>query len=299
MAGGRPKHRGDNPMNPRQRRKPTEKEKEVQQEKALATKRKRKENAMIRDKLDSAKIRPARNFFLPQREINNEVEQLAHTGLQVEEERERERTVNRSNESSTQLATAADNDEVVTFNNPIPTRVVCPSPRDVVANLDIDDDEGYEDEESDDDEDLDDSSNEKQSSTCTLGIQQQYIRAVQERIQHEVSSKFPATEKRWMMEYLKENHWTIRREDGPKIAKHLCLKLHHVSYYRRVDVWLPDIRWGALLTPSCPKCKTNRRVSPHGFHCKHYGRIVVDWSENYFIITCRYICYTCARSIML
>ena len=89
---------------------------------------------------------------------------MAQTGLQVEEEREH--TVNRSNESSTH-ATAAENDEVVTFNNPIPTRVVCPSPRDVVANLNIDEGEGYADKESDD-EDLDDSSNEKQSSTCTL-----------------------------------------------------------------------------------------------------------------------------------
>jgi len=51
-----------------------------------------------------------------------------------------------------------------------------------------------------------------------------------------VSNKFPVLEKPWLIDFGKEHHWTILREDGPKTAEKLGLNPEHVSYCRRVDI---------------------------------------------------------------
>ena len=63
-AGGRPKGRPDNPLNKRNRRQPTAKEKKQQQERSNATKRQNKAATQAKEKEDANKKRPAREFFL-------------------------------------------------------------------------------------------------------------------------------------------------------------------------------------------------------------------------------------------
>ena len=97
----------------------------------------------------------------------------------------------------------------------------------------------------------------------------------------------------WMLEWLANHHLSISRKDGPIIALKLGLVVMHASYYTRVDVWLPELQFGQNCMPSCPCCKSNHRVSPHGFHRSHFGRLIIHQKDNYFIIGRRYICKKC------
>ena len=109
-------------------------------------------------------------------------------------------------------------------------------------------------------------------------MQQSYIQAIQQRIQSKVSRDFPALQKKWILDYLMANDWSIRVKEGPKIAQKLGLRIEHVYHYKRVDCWLPDVQWGPEFLPCCPNCKTNNRVGAHGFQSKS-GRIIVDLKE--------------------
>ena len=98
---------------------------------------------------------------------------------------------------------------------------------------------------------------------------------------------------RWLKEHLKRNDYWILPCHMASIAKRLGLKPRHKSYYKRIFVWLPHDRWGEEAMPRCPNCRSNKRVGSHGFQSNHYGRMVVDMHENYFIMTRRYICHSC------
>jgi hypothetical protein len=45
--------------------------------------------------------------------------------------------------------------------------------------------------------------------------------------------------------------------------------------------------------PCCPSCKSNERVGPHAFRDNHFGRVVVDLTETYYVLGRRYICLEC------
>ena len=95
------------------------------------------------------------------------------------------------------------------------------------------------------------------------------------------------------MNHLRKNDWIIRRREAAWIAEKLSIPVANKAYYRDVHVWLPDVRWGATLMPSCPNCKTNKDVGVHGFRDNHFGRLVVGLEENYNIISRRYLCKCC------
>ena len=90
-----------------------------------------------------------------------------------------------------------------------------------------------------------------------------------------------------------DHHWRVLREEGPKLATRLGLTKEHVSYYVEVQVWLTDLQWGKSLMPRCPHCK--KFGQPHGFQHNHFGRIVVDQKDHYYIISRRYKCEACKK----
>ena len=98
-----------------------------------------------------------------------------------------------------------------------------------------------------------------------------------------------------MLNYLKDNDWIIRsseihrkrvlvyhngNREVTSIAEKLSLNVVNKAYYRDVYVWLPDVRWGKELMPSCPACKTNKDVGVHGFCDDYFGKLVVRLEEN-------------------
>ena len=101
---------------------------------------------------------------------------------------------------------------------------------------------------------------------------------------------------RWLKQHLKENDYWLLPCRMAWIAKKLGLEPRHKSYYKRIFVWLPDDRWGEEAMPRCPNCRSNKDVGSHGFQSNHYGRIVVDMHENYFIMARRYICKGCKEA---
>lgn len=125
------------------------------------------------------------------------------------------------------------------------------------------------------------------------GIQQEYLEAVHAQLQEECNTQRPNTNGDWLIGDLKENGWWLRKENAPMIARKLSLSVHHVTYYRDIRVWIPDLQYGRDCLPSCPSCKSNRRVTVHGFDSKHHGRLVIGLTHNYFLVSRRYRCGLC------
>ena len=110
-----------------------------------------------------------------------------------------------------------------------------------------------------------------------------------------MSKGFGAFDDPWLKNYLFKNDWIIKKRDAPSTAKLLSLPAANKAYYRDVHVWLPDVRWGKKMMPSCPHCRTNKDVNMHGFRSNHHGRLVVGLEENYHMISRRYMCRCCRR----
>jgi len=174
--------------------------------------------------------------------------------------------------------------EELVGDNPIAT-VANPTP--IVANLDApaDDDPDQDDE--------DDDGNKKKST----GIMPTYIEAIQNRIRHETSDRFPVAEKKWLIEYLTSHDWWIRAIDRQLLCNKLKLKFgvedNEDAYFRDIYVWLPDLRWGKACMPTCFRCKTNHYVRNNGFRENHFGRVVITLDDHYHCLSRRYRCKVC------
>lgn len=139
------------------------------------------------------------------------------------------------------------------------------------ANLDIDEDETRADNHCDEGDLL---------NECDLGVQQEYVKAVQLRLGDEVREDNKSTDL-YLLEHLKDNDWRIRKEHAPKFSRKLGLSETNSAYYRDVYVWLPDIRWPGCM-PCCPTCLSNDQVGNNGFHTNHFGQLIVGLKENYY-----------------
>jgi hypothetical protein len=157
--------------------------------------------------------------------------------------------------------------------------------RPVVANLDVNDDDGY-DTDGDNGADTEEMGTEK-------GIQQEFLQSLHEQLKDECNFQHGPKDSDWLLPRLKENGWWIWKESAPMIAKRLSIPVYHYTYYCDVCVWIPDLQYGKDCMPACPCCKSKARVTIHGFHSKHYGRIVVGLTEIYYIISRRYRCEGC------
>ena len=134
------------------------------------------------------------------------------------------------------------------------------------------------------------------SAAQPLGVQREYVKAIQQRLQYEVKDNDKLVDS-WLLNLLDENDWWVRKCHVPKVLKKLKMNAHPLAYYRDVYVWLPDVRnWkstGGTCMPSCPNCKSSERVGPHAFRDNHFGRVVVDLTETYYVLGRRYICLEC------
>ena len=146
---------------------------------------------------------------------------------------------------------------------------------DVVATLDAPSDEGATDTIFIDgaaDVDIGDGLFVPSETDAPSGIQQKFLWAVQKRVRLELlppnnTKKNAKIIDKWLVRYLKKNQWWIHKNDAPWIAEKLQksnpdinLGKHHVAYYRKIFVWIPDERWGAEATPCCPHCLSNKNV---------------------------------------
>jgi hypothetical protein len=138
----------------------------------------------------------------------------------------------------------------------------------------------------DDDAQLDD------EDTRRVGVMQAYNRAVQNRLREEVNNEKPQL----LLAILKDNGWWLRVVHSRKVCIILELDYSESSYYRDVYVWLPDVRWGPAVMPSCPSCTSNAHVGFHAWRDNHAGRRICNLNQHYFTISRRYKCNTCHES---
>ena len=154
----------------------------------------------------------------------------------------------------------------------------------VAPNLDIDEENGTEDHDVYDDNDLITPELEANCDDENVGVQQEYVKAIQLRLKEEIRHNNPSTNL-WLLGHLKKNGWWIRQEHSSYIVSKLGLKKKYSAYYRDVYIWLPDIHWGEMCMPCCPSCKSKTHVSNHGFHENHFGGINIGMKEMYYTIT--------------
>lgn len=163
--------------------------------------------------------------------------------------------------------------------------------RPIVASLDLDDDDGY-DGHSEDNFDADENASEDEV-VQRKGIQQLFLERVHARLKLECNAQHEKESDDWILGHLTNNNWWIRQLNAPEMAKKLSLKQNHLSYYRDIRVWIPELQYGMECMPSCPCCKSNKKVTVHGFQSNHYGRTVIGLKQNYYIISRRYRCEGC------
>jgi hypothetical protein len=212
------------------------------------------------------------NFFAPSSKQRNSGSAMADAGCNTTESRSIASEVGHSTVEQTVETEAVS--------------LIASNPADIIQNLDFDDD----DEKADDDNESGD------STTQPLGVQREYVKAIQQRLQYEIRDTHELVEN-WLLNLLDGNNWWIRKCHVPKILKKLQMKAQPLAYYRDIYVWLPEARcWkttGGTCMPSCPSCKSNKRVGPHAFRDNHFGRVVVDLTETYYVLGRRYICHEC------
>ena len=133
-------------------------------------------------------------------------------------------------------------------------------------------------------------------------IMNRYLHAIQKRLQYELSKDFPGLQGQWLCELLKDNDWWIPQRKYSLICQTLKIPFaeeeKEAVYFRKVYVWLPDVRWGqACGMPACGKCASNKHVGNNGFQNNHFGRRVVALDHDYYCLSRRYRCYKCQEKM--
>ena len=266
----------------------TQASREEQIRKCIATKKAKKlrrEAAKIENEKKKTTDKQ-RNFFVPRTtKLDDTVKQGTNitTDNQIVDHHDSTRC---ASEEFGLCGECEDKEDVVVVDHQTLKDMECPS--DIYPNLDYDVDDDDNGEKVADGDDI---------PGEVEGVQQLYVRAIQQRLQEELSPASQSTVKPWLLEYLNDNDWWLRTVHARTIVKNLGLKLEHRPYYRDVYVWLPDVRWtnhtGVSHMPCCPNCKTNKRVGAHGFRDNHSGRVVVNLTDTYYVISRRYICHAC------
>ena len=180
---GRPKGRKDNPVNPRNNRQETEKQKAARIQKTADTRRKNNQATKVAAEASNAGSKEANNVDVISQRIPNDDSQTV--------------TNNKASQH-------VDSDEDYTTTNNDDVRVV--PALNITANLDIDEDNPNPktaESVGGDDRNVKDNH--------TLGIQQEYVKAIQLRLREEVKIDNDSTDL-WMLEHLKQNNWWIRKE---------------------------------------------------------------------------------------
>ncbi|GFH52552.1 hypothetical protein CTEN210_09028 [Chaetoceros tenuissimus] len=170
-------------------------------------------------------------------------------------------------------------------------------------NRQVEDIEDSDDLLDDDNEELVDGEyDEKQSEEQTLhptkelSIMGKFQKAIEKRIQIESNTKDPISdEEKWLFPYLKRNKFWIRKECSSAVCQKLGIPHEAEGYYKDIRVWLPDVEFQYM--PHCPTCSNNDRVAPHcyGEGDKTISRSVISVSNNYSLLSRRYICHTCEK----
>jgi len=170
----------------------------------------------------------------------------------------------------TAAAAVADNN-MATIDSNIPITMMA---NDVIANLDVGDDEHPGD-----CYDNTDGDHEKVEKGESIGVQQAVNKVITERLAEEVRENNTSADT-WLLNHLRENEWWIRKEHAHRFAARLGVAKQPLAFYRDIFVWLPDIKYGRAFMPCCPNCKSNTRFGNIGFRKNHFGRLIFGMNST-------------------
>jgi hypothetical protein len=109
------------------------------------------------------------------------------------------------------------------------------------------------------------------TTSSTMSV---FLKAVHRQLREEVCGR--VANEQWLLTILKAPgaDWWIRAGQAQVVCKKLGLMYGQPSYYKDIQVWLPDVRWGTEAMPPCVICKSAEKVSPHDFLTNHFGHRV-------------------------
>lgn len=153
----------------------------------------------------------------------------------------------------------------------------------------------------DDDGDVDDdhraSSEHHAPESSVMG---EYLKGVYQRLHSETTgpASRDSSSEPWLLNMLqkKEADYWLKASFASTVCEKLGIVHQEPAYYRDIKVWLPDLQWGREATPPCVQCGSAKHVGVHGYRDNHFGRRVVGLTENYFVISRRYICKCCEKT---
>ena len=164
----------------------------------------------------------------------------------------------------------------------------------------IDNDDYVQDQDEDDNNDIDDDDDEHyilrqeidKRHTSVMGL---YLKGIQSQLKNETNTKKNEDEvDRWLVDYLTENQFWIRKAASSYVCKRLGIYHDIQGYYKDVHVWLPDIQFKEM--PPCPFCKSCISIGPHAYQEKTLARKIIGINTNYFTMSRRYICHGCTKT---
>ena len=138
--------------------------------------------------------------------------------------------------------------------------------------------------------DFDKSFDESSESEEEKGVMQIYLQAIYKELRIETSRDSKGLSKNWLMDFLITCNWRIPFHRAKFMCRKLEISFTEDAYYRDVEVWLPEIRFGLECMPKCPTCKSNAKVSFHAYRENHFGRKIISLNTCYYIQSRRYIC---------
>ena len=121
--------------------------------------------------------------------------------------------------------------------------------------------------------------------------------------------------KTWLLQYLSEHGYWLRRESFSAWSKKLLLMDIAINehYLRDIRVWIPDLEGGTVKVeevdvsckktkkevprcyPFCPRCKSSANVvfTVNAFITSHLVRKIIALNTHYYLMSRQYLCCTC------
>ena len=129
-------------------------------------------------------------------------------------------------------------------------------------------------------------------TSVSRGVMSKYLKSIKDRLQVECNTK-ERCENKWLIEYLSTHKFWIRNEASEWICERLGITHSLEGYYRDVLIWLPDEQHG--VDPPCPTCQSNTSIGVHGYSDKTIAQKVIGRSDNYYLMSHRYIYHACEK----
>lgn len=104
--------------------------------------------------------------------------------------------------------------------------------------------------------------------------------------------------KPWLVNFLKNHGFWIRRETFPVWSQHFDFTdiVFNKHYLRDIRIWIPELEGGLSCRPCCPNCQSNDAVKLNCHPQDHPARRIITFNNHYYLMARQYKCLQCKEA---